>query len=106
MQIANCKLVDDGKRLTTHNSLLTNHHDPSYFDFGRDEVVALISQDARTVLDAGCAAGRTGELLKQRQPCEVVGIEIDPMAAQMARTRLDRVIVGARTRHPPISTEV
>jgi 2-polyprenyl-3-methyl-5-hydroxy-6-metoxy-1,4-benzoquinol methylase len=66
----------------------------SYFDHVRPEILALIPQTARQVLDIGCGAGRLGEALKARQTAEVYGIEYDEQAAQAARRRLDRVIVG------------
>lgn len=68
--------------------------DRSYFEFSRPEMVALIPESARKILDIGCGAGRLGEALKARQPCEVIGIELDLAAAQAARGRLDQLLVG------------
>ena len=47
---------------------------------------------ARRILDLGCASGALGAALKRRQPCEVVGIEVDPGYAADAAGRLDRVV--------------
>ena len=69
-------------------------HDPSDFAHVRPEILALIPQTARAVLDIGCGAGRLGEALKARQQAEVVGIELNEAAAAAARTRLDQVFVG------------
>lgn len=66
--------------------------DASYFDFPRPEVAALIPFTATRVLDIGCGAGALGALLKERQPAEVVGIELQPAAAALARQRLDQVL--------------
>ncbi|HLJ09591.1 MAG TPA: glycosyltransferase, partial [Planctomycetaceae bacterium] len=66
--------------------------DLSYFEFPRPEVVALVPESARRVLDIGCGAGRLGALIKERQPAEVTGIEFQPQAAALARQRLDRVL--------------
>ena len=45
------------------------------------------------MLDVGCAAGVLGEYLKQKGcASEVVGIEIDSLAAKEALTKLDRVL--------------
>jgi hypothetical protein len=68
--------------------------DPSYFDFARPELLALIPPSARRVVDIGCGAGRLGEALKARQPAEVVGVELVEAAARLARGRLDQVLVG------------
>ncbi|MGI9950905.1 methyltransferase domain-containing protein [Moorellaceae bacterium AZ2] len=67
---------------------------PSYYEFSRPEVQALIPVTSRRVLDVGCAAGKLGEELKQRQPCHVTGIEVCPQPAARARERLDEVICG------------
>jgi 2-polyprenyl-3-methyl-5-hydroxy-6-metoxy-1,4-benzoquinol methylase len=71
-----------------------NHQDAFYFEHARPEVLALVPANARRVLDVGCGAGRLGEALLARQPAEVVGIELCPDAAELARKRLDDVIVG------------
>lgn len=68
--------------------------DRSRFEHVRPEILALIPQSARKVLDIGCAAGRLGEALKARQTVEVAGIECDAEAAERARTRLDQVLLG------------
>jgi len=68
--------------------------DPSYFECARPELLALIPPGLRDVVDVGCGAGRLGAALKVRQRCRVVGIEHNPTAAALARTRLDRVIQG------------
>ena len=68
--------------------------DTSYFEFLRPEVLALVPESARHVLDVGCGAGKLGESIKQRQPAEVVGIELNVQAAEKARTRLDEVCIA------------
>ena len=76
------------------NGSAQNAHDPFYFGHARPEVLALVPETARAVLDIGCGAGRLGEALKARQQAEVVGVELNPAAAQSARQRLDQVFVG------------
>jgi glycosyltransferase involved in cell wall biosynthesis/tetratricopeptide (TPR) repeat protein/2-polyprenyl-3-methyl-5-hydroxy-6-metoxy-1,4-benzoquinol methylase len=68
--------------------------DPFYFGYPRPEVLALVPESARRVLDIGCGAGRLGEAIKARQQAEVVGIEMNEEAAAVARQRLDHVLVG------------
>jgi 2-polyprenyl-3-methyl-5-hydroxy-6-metoxy-1,4-benzoquinol methylase len=75
-------------------SAAVDRHELSYFEFARPELLALIPKSARRVLEIGCGTGRLGEALKRRQPCEVVGVELDERAAALAETRLDRVICG------------
>ena len=68
--------------------------DPFYFGYSRPEVVPLVPESARRVLDIGCGAGRLGEAIKQRQQASVCGIELDARAAEAARQRLDHVWAG------------
>jgi methionine biosynthesis protein MetW len=60
----------------------------------RPEVQRLVPLGARRILDLGCSSGRLGEALKERQPVEVIGIELDPDYAADAARRLDRVLVS------------
>jgi 2-polyprenyl-3-methyl-5-hydroxy-6-metoxy-1,4-benzoquinol methylase len=46
------------------------------------------------VLDIGCAEGDFGAAVKREKSAEVWGVEIDPAAARIAETKLDRVIRG------------
>ena len=62
------------------------------YERARPEILEHVPLTARRVLDLGCATGTTGAALKQRQPCEVVGIELEPEYAREAATRLDRVL--------------
>jgi 2-polyprenyl-3-methyl-5-hydroxy-6-metoxy-1,4-benzoquinol methylase len=57
----------------------------------RSEVAALVPAHAHRVLDVGCSVGLFGQLL-QRRGHLVTGIELDPVLAQAARARLDRLI--------------
>lgn len=62
----------------------------SYYGFERPELVALVPEGARRVLDVGCAAGALGAAVKRRLPqCEVSGIEYVQSVVERAATRLD-----------------
>jgi 2-polyprenyl-3-methyl-5-hydroxy-6-metoxy-1,4-benzoquinol methylase len=63
-----------------------------YYAEHRGEMLAYVPGSAGTILDVGCSIGLFGEALKQRQRCEVWGVEMFPDAAAAARLRLDRVI--------------
>jgi len=68
---------------------------PSYYHNIRPEVIGLIPAEAVRVLEIGCAAGAMGRNLKEQRPeVEVVGVELNPQAAELARDRLDAVICG------------
>ena len=60
----------------------------------RDDLLSLISSEARSVLEFGCGEGGLGAALKHRQPTRVVGVELDPRAAAVARKRIDDVYTG------------
>ncbi len=64
----------------------------SYYSYVRPEIVERVPVTAARVLDIGCGAGALGAALKQRQECEVWGIESDPGAAEAAQAHLDRVL--------------
>ncbi|MBV8467047.1 MAG: glycosyltransferase, partial [Burkholderiales bacterium] len=66
-----------------------------YHGGARGDLVDMFSNNPRIVLDIGCAAGGTGELLKRKYPhCKVWGVETNRAAAKIASQRLDRVLVG------------
>jgi len=67
---------------------------PSYIGI-RNDIFALIPDDVSRVLDIGCSTGALGEQIKQRNNnAEVVGIEFDEQMAEVAKNKLDKVIVG------------
>ena len=60
----------------------------------RHDLLSRIDPDARRILEFGCGEAPLGQALKARQPCRVVGIELDPDAAAIAATRIDAVHRG------------
>jgi GT2 family glycosyltransferase/tetratricopeptide (TPR) repeat protein/2-polyprenyl-3-methyl-5-hydroxy-6-metoxy-1,4-benzoquinol methylase len=68
--------------------------DAGYFRGTGEHLLEIVPRAAKRVLDVGCGAGVFGEVLKKRQGCEVVGVEIDARAAAEARGRLDHVVEG------------
>jgi len=60
----------------------------------RIDLLERIAPDAKSILEFGCGEAPLGAALKQRQKCRVVGIEIDPKAAAVARKRIDDVYCG------------
>jgi SAM-dependent methyltransferase len=55
-------------------------------------LLARIPAHASTVLDVGCGTGALGSALKARQACSVTGITHSEDEAELARSRLDRVV--------------
>ncbi|TAM76079.1 methyltransferase domain-containing protein [bacterium] len=63
-----------------------------YIDQPRSELFALFEHQPRCVLDVGCFTGATGQAIKQRyRGAQVLGIELNHAAAQVAAERIDRV---------------
>ena len=60
----------------------------------REDLLARINPEAKSVLEFGCGEAPLGAALKSRQKCRVVGIELDPKAAAVARKRIDDVYCG------------
>ncbi|WP_026911900.1 class I SAM-dependent methyltransferase [Patulibacter minatonensis] len=61
----------------------------------RSDVQSMVPASARRILDLGCSSGALGAGLKAAVPGrEIVGLELDPVYAERARTRLDRVEVA------------
>lgn len=67
-----------------------------YFECEREEMLAFITDQTRTVLDVGCGAGGFSRALKARyNHLEVWGIELDAQAAERAAPVLSHLLVGA-----------
>lgn len=64
-----------------------------YHDSRRKEITAMLARPPRRVLDIGCATGSAGMMIKEQWPgTYVAGIELNQLAAEKARERLDLVI--------------
>lgn len=50
---------------------------------------------ASEVLEVGCSTGYYSQYLREKKQCTVTAIEVDPVAAEKARGRCDRIIVGS-----------
>lgn len=65
-----------------------------YFACERGEMLEFVPEEARRILDVGCAGGGFAAKLKSRREREVWGIEPNPGAAAKARRVLDKVVTG------------
>jgi GT2 family glycosyltransferase/tetratricopeptide (TPR) repeat protein/2-polyprenyl-3-methyl-5-hydroxy-6-metoxy-1,4-benzoquinol methylase len=81
-----------GGQLLPNGSRQPDSRGNQYFHWPRPDLLELVPEEAKRVLDVGCAAGAFGESLKRRQKCEVVGIELDAQAAAEAKGRLDKAV--------------
>jgi 2-polyprenyl-3-methyl-5-hydroxy-6-metoxy-1,4-benzoquinol methylase len=66
----------------------------SYYAEPRPDVQQLIDPEGRKILDVGCGEGTLGGRLKAAGAAEVVGIELNASAAEVAAGRLDLVVCG------------
>lgn len=75
---------------------------PHYADSTRQPLLTLVPDTATRILDVGCNTGAFGSAIKLLRPTEIWGIEPDPLAAQVAQTRLDHVVIDFFTSTNPI----
>jgi len=81
--------------MTVSNELLNLYQkNPGYFSGARPEMLKFFPDSGSKVLDVGCAEGNFGALLKQGANCEVWGTELNSSAGEIARGKLDKVLVG------------
>ena len=67
--------------------------DDSYHLSRRREIASFFDAPPGVVVDVGCGAGATGRLMKEKFPgTRVIGVEINPAAAEVARAHLDAVV--------------
>lgn len=67
--------------------------DFSYYQNVRSDLTENVAKGDHRILDVGCGAGYFGEFLKLHgYASEIVGIEIDTAAAEVASTKLDHVL--------------
>jgi 2-polyprenyl-3-methyl-5-hydroxy-6-metoxy-1,4-benzoquinol methylase len=66
----------------------------SYYATPRVDIVSLIPAGVKRVLEVGCGAGSTGRILGLRGVELLIGVEINPWAASMARRYYDELHTG------------
>jgi 2-polyprenyl-3-methyl-5-hydroxy-6-metoxy-1,4-benzoquinol methylase len=66
----------------------------SYFTHDRPELLPLIPNDTKALLDVGCGAGTFGKNVKKILGCVVWGIEPVREPALEAQKVLDKVVIG------------
>jgi 2-polyprenyl-3-methyl-5-hydroxy-6-metoxy-1,4-benzoquinol methylase len=83
-------------------SPLNFDHRDKYDDKPRMDLMDLIPESCDHILEIGCGTGATGLVIKGKNPDLIyVGLEIDPQAARIAKTRLDKVLTVDIEKTPP-----
>jgi 2-polyprenyl-3-methyl-5-hydroxy-6-metoxy-1,4-benzoquinol methylase len=75
---------------------------PEYGDEARAPLLPLVPPGTQRILDVGCNRGAFGLAIKNMRGAEVWGVEPDQACADVARARLDRVIVDVFRAENPI----
>lgn len=70
------------------------HEFIDYYGEVRSDILPLIPEGTREVLEVGCGRGVTGRLIQERLGCRVTGVELNPVVAQEAARHLHRVLQG------------
>jgi len=65
-----------------------------YYTGVRQDIVAMIPAGVSSILEVGCAAGGTGRLLGSMGFERLIGIELSPYYASLARDYYSQIIVG------------
>ncbi len=60
----------------------------------RSDVLQLVPATVKNVLDVGCSIGVLGAAIKEKTSSRVVGIDLSQKMADIASTKIDKVIVG------------
>lgn len=78
--------------VVSHNDYV--HRWSSMRGQARLDLLDRIPTTATSLLEFGCGEAPLGAAIKARQKCRVVGVELDPRAAAVARKRIDAIFQG------------
>jgi SAM-dependent methyltransferase len=70
------------------------HEFVDYYGVVREDGLEHVPEGVERVLEVGCGRGVTGALLQERLGCRVTGVELNPVVAREAATRLHRVVTA------------
>jgi 2-polyprenyl-3-methyl-5-hydroxy-6-metoxy-1,4-benzoquinol methylase len=76
------------------NIFLTDKKLDNYYSQDRQDILKYCPCKSKTILDVGCGSGNFGRMLKSQKDIEVWGVELSSDAAEEARTKIDKIIVG------------
>ena len=72
--------------------MINEQSEQVYFGFTRPEMVQFLPDEYSRILEIGCCEGNFRQLCGR--PCEYWGVEPFENAAEIAKTKLDKVLVG------------
>jgi len=87
-------ILELSQEAVVFEACLTDSRSPSYYAGVRHDVVSLLPGGIKSVLEVGCAAGGTGRLLRSLGVEMLIGIELDPVYAAIAKEHYSDVFVG------------
>lgn len=70
------------------------HNNNNYYSYERKEIHSFIPSGIKRTLDVGCASGAFSANLKENLNIEAWGIEMVADVAEIAKNKLDRVLIG------------
>jgi len=73
---------------------LKSREQDTYYSNDKSGMLEFIPLNITSLLDIGCAEGRFGQTVKAEHDTEVWGVELFPEAAEIARSRIDKVFIG------------
>jgi SAM-dependent methyltransferase len=84
-------ITEPGPGVVVRGALV--HRFGDYYSGERDDLVRLVPESVKRVLDVGCARGGYGKRLKQVRPAiHLTGVELNPIMAEYARRHYDEVL--------------
>ncbi len=86
--------MKNGKMKGTGAAINDQGFDYFQWSLPRTDLIELIPNGTRRILDVGCGVGKTGQLLRDKGFEEIFGVEVDPRAAQQAKPFYKEVIIG------------
>jgi len=89
---ADFSMLEFAKKIK-RNSLV--HRFGDYYDGERPDLVEMIPERVKKILDVGCAMGGYGRGLKKARPdIRVTGVEMNPVMAQRAKVYYNHIVEG------------
>jgi 2-polyprenyl-3-methyl-5-hydroxy-6-metoxy-1,4-benzoquinol methylase len=79
---------------TIVNNTMENDLKKINYTVDRSEMFRYIPSNAKRMLEVGCSTGNFASIVKSYMDIEVWGIEIDALSAEIAKTKMSKVIVN------------